>query len=76
MAACRVVVRAVPSRLRAAANHRGRCWRGGDGALAAGRIDEEKLAALLTGTLPRLAGGDEGEAWVPTRTVQVRPARA
>jgi hypothetical protein len=33
-------------------------------ALAAGRIDEEKLAALLTGTLPRLAGGDEGEAWV------------
>ena len=33
-------------------------------ALAAGRIDEEKLAALLTGTLPRLADGDEGEAWV------------
>ena len=30
-------------------------------ALAAGRIDEEKLAALLTGTLPRLADGDEGE---------------
>src|SRR5213083_1164563 len=33
-------------------------------ALAAGRIDEEKLAALLTGTLPRLVDGDEGEAWV------------
>ena len=33
-------------------------------ALAAGRIDEEQLAALLTGTLPRLADGDEGEAWV------------
>src|SRR5438876_11402633 len=30
-------------------------------ALAAGRIDEEKLAALLTGTLPRLVDGDEGE---------------
>jgi hypothetical protein len=33
-------------------------------ALAAGRIDEEKLAALLTGTLPQLVDGDEGEAWV------------
>ena len=33
-------------------------------ALAAGRIDEEKLAALLTGTLPRLVDGDEGQAWV------------
>ncbi len=30
-------------------------------ALAAGRIDEEKLAALLTGTLPRLVDGDEAE---------------
>ena len=33
-------------------------------ALADGRIDEEALAALLTGTLPPLAGGDEGRAWV------------
>jgi len=33
-------------------------------ALAAGRIDEDKLAALLTGTLPRLVDGDEGQAWV------------
>ena len=33
-------------------------------ALAAGRIDEEKLAALLTGTLPPLVDGGEGEAWV------------
>jgi len=33
-------------------------------ALAAGRIDEEKLAALLTGTLPGLVDGDEGQAWV------------
>ena len=33
-------------------------------ALAAGRIDEEKLAALLTGTLPRWPDGDEGQAWV------------
>jgi hypothetical protein len=32
-------------------------------ALAAGRIDGEALAALLTGTLAGLAGGDEGEAW-------------
>src|SRR6266851_9211774 len=32
-------------------------------ALAAGRIDEEKLAALLTATLPPLVGGDEGRAW-------------
>lgn len=33
-------------------------------ALAAGRIDEEKLAALLTGTLPLLVDGDQGRAWV------------
>jgi hypothetical protein len=34
------------------------------GALADGRIDEEKLAALLTGTLPQLVDGEEGRAWV------------
>jgi hypothetical protein len=33
-------------------------------ALAAGAIDEEKLAALLTGTLPQLIDGEEGRAWV------------
>jgi hypothetical protein len=33
-------------------------------ALAAGRIDGEKLAALLTSTLPRLVDGDQGETWV------------
>ena len=33
-------------------------------ALAAGRIDEDKLAALLTGTLPQLVDGPEGQAWV------------
>jgi hypothetical protein len=33
-------------------------------ALAAGRIDEEKLAALLTGMLPPLVDGDQGRAWV------------
>jgi len=38
-------------------------FRRGHGALAAGRIDEEKLAALLAGTLPRLIDGDEGRAW-------------
>src|SRR5580704_2178649 len=32
-------------------------------ALADGRIDEEKLAALLTGTLPQLVDGQEGRAW-------------
>jgi hypothetical protein len=32
-------------------------------ALAAGRIDEEKLAGLLTSTLPPLIDGDEGRAW-------------
>ena len=32
-------------------------------ALAAGRIDEEKLSALLTGTLPPLIDGEEGRAW-------------
>ncbi len=36
-------------------------------ALAAGRIDEDKLAGLLTGTLPPLVDGDEGEAWVAGR---------
>ena len=34
------------------------------GALADGRIKEEKLAALLTATLPQLVDGDEGRAWV------------
>src|SRR5579863_5201444 len=33
-------------------------------ALAAGRIDEEALAALLTGTLPQLVDGEQGRAWV------------
>ena len=33
-------------------------------ALAAGRIDQEKLAVLLTGTLPPLVDGDQGQAWV------------
>jgi hypothetical protein len=33
-------------------------------ALADGRIDEEALAALLTGTLPQLVDGEEGRAWV------------
>jgi hypothetical protein len=33
-------------------------------ALAAGRIDEDKLAALLTGTLPQLVDGQDGRAWV------------
>jgi hypothetical protein len=33
-------------------------------ALAAGRIDEEAFAVLLTGTLPPLADGEEGRAWV------------
>jgi hypothetical protein len=33
-------------------------------ALAEGAIDEEKLAALLTGTLPQLVDGGEGRAWV------------
>src|SRR5213593_3900218 len=32
-------------------------------ALAAGRIDEEAFAELLTGTLPQLVDGDEGHAW-------------
>jgi hypothetical protein len=32
-----------------------------DGALAAGRIDEEKLAVLLAVTLPKLVDGDEGD---------------
>jgi DDE superfamily endonuclease len=42
-------------------------FRRGHGALydslAAGRIDDEKLAALLTATLPQLVDGDEGRAW-------------
>ena len=33
-------------------------------ALADGEIDEEKLALLLTGTLPQLVGGEQGRAWV------------
>jgi hypothetical protein len=33
-------------------------------ALADGRIDEDRLATLLTGTLPGLVDGDEGRAWV------------
>ena len=33
-------------------------------ALAAGAVSEEKLAALLAGTLPQLVDGDEGRAWV------------
>lgn len=33
-------------------------------ALAAGQVDEEALAALLTGTLPQLVDGPEARAWV------------
>jgi hypothetical protein len=33
-------------------------------ALAAGRIDEEALAALLAGTLPPLADGEQARAWI------------
>src|ERR1700756_2113575 len=33
-------------------------------ALAAGQIDEDKLAALLAGTLPRLIDGEQGRAWI------------
>jgi hypothetical protein len=33
-------------------------------ALAAGGIDEEALAVLLTGTLPQLADGEQGRAWI------------
>jgi hypothetical protein len=43
-------------------------FRRGHGALyaglAGGRIDEEKLAALLTGTLPQLVDGEQGRAWI------------
>jgi len=43
-------------------------FRRGHGALydvlAAGRIDEESFAVLLTATLPSLVDGDEGRAWV------------
>src|SRR5260370_3720352 len=38
-------------------------------ALAAGRIDGEKLAALLTVTLPPLVDGDEGRAWTAAHDV-------
>src|SRR5580698_7521681 len=33
-------------------------------ALAAGGIDEEAFAALLTATLPPLADGEQGRAWI------------
>jgi DDE superfamily endonuclease len=33
-------------------------------ALSAGRIDEEKLAALLAGTLPQLIDGGQASAWI------------
>lgn len=33
-------------------------------ALADGRIDEEALATLLTGTVPLLAGGEQERAWI------------
>jgi hypothetical protein len=43
-------------------------FRRGHGALYAGpadgRIDEEKLAVLLTGTLPQLVDGEQGRAWI------------
>jgi hypothetical protein len=43
-------------------------FRRGHGALYAalreGKIDEERLAALLTATLPQLADGVEGRAWI------------
>ena len=32
--------------------------------LAAGGIDEEAFAALLTATLPPLADGEQGRAWI------------
>jgi len=38
-------------------------------ALAAGRIDEEAFAALLTATLPPLVDGDEGRGWVAEHDV-------
>jgi DDE superfamily endonuclease len=38
-------------------------------ALAAGRIDEEAFAALLTATLPPLADGDQGLAWAAEHDV-------
>ncbi len=38
-------------------------------ALAAGRIEEEAFAALLTATLPPLVDGDEGRAWVAEHDV-------
>ena len=37
-------------------------------ALAAGQVDEEALAALLTGTLPQLVDGPEALAWVARTT--------
>jgi hypothetical protein len=33
-------------------------------ALAAGQVDEEAFAGLLTGTLPQLVDGQDGRAWV------------
>ena len=33
-------------------------------ALAAGQIDEEAFAVLLTGTLPQLVDGQQGRAWI------------
>jgi hypothetical protein len=38
-------------------------------ALAAGRIDSEALASLLTASLPPLADGDEGRAWAAEHDV-------
>ncbi len=38
-------------------------------ALREGRIDEEKLAALLAGTLPQLVDGEEGRAWAARHDV-------
>jgi DDE superfamily endonuclease len=38
-------------------------------ALAAGRIEEEKLAALLAGTLPQLIDGAEGREWISEHDV-------
>ena len=38
-------------------------------ALAAGEIGGEALAGLLTGTLPQLVGGDQGQAWTAEHDV-------
>src|SRR5439155_6331253 len=46
-------------------------------ALAAGQVDEEALAALLTGTLPQLVDGPEALAWGQrARHDRLRPAGA